>query len=141
MRPNFPVVLLVNDATANAAEIMAGAMKDWNRAIILGDTTVGRGSAQTLLPLSDGSALRLTTARFYTPGHKLIQDHGVVPSIKVQLTSDQERALLLRRRGGGYSVEEQKLVNEERDVQLERAVDALKGVMVYTQSSATPAGG
>src|ERR1700751_700371 len=132
---NFPVVLLVNSGSASGAEIVAGALKDLNRAILVGETTFGKGSVQSVIQLPDGSALRLTTAKYYTPGKQVIHEKGVMPNIKASLTSDQERALLLERRDAPLSADEQKFVAEQRDTQLDRAIDALKGVMIYTQNA------
>jgi len=122
---NFPVVLLVNSGSASGAEIVAGALKDLNRAILVGETTFGKGSVQSVIQLPDGSALRLTTAKYYTPGKQVINEKGVTPNIKASLTSDQERALILRRRDAPLSPDEQKFVSEQKDTQFDRAVDAL----------------
>jgi len=137
-RPNFPMVLLVNSGSASGSEIMAGALKDLNRAILVGDTTFGKGSVQSVIQLPDGSAMRLTTAKYYTPGKQVIHEKGVTPNIKASLTADQERALLLRHRDGLLSPDEQKFVNDQKDPQLDRAVDALKGAMIYNQNDKQP---
>ena len=135
---NFPVVLLVNSGSASGAEIMAGALKDLNRAILVGETTFGKGSVQSVIQLPDGSALRLTTAKYYTPGKQVINEKGVTPNIKASLTSDQEHALLLRRRDAPLSPDEQKFVSEQKDTQFDRAVDVLKSVMIYNQNDKQP---
>jgi carboxyl-terminal processing protease len=131
---NFPVVLLVNNGSASGAEIVAGALKDLNRAILVGETTFGKGSVQSVIQLPDGSALRLTTAKYYTPGKQVIHEKGVTPNIRASLTSEQERALLLQRRDAPLSADEQKFISEQKDPQLDRAVDALKSVMIYNQN-------
>jgi carboxyl-terminal processing protease len=137
-RSNFPMVLLVNSGSASGSEIVAGALKDLNRAILVGETTFGKGSVQSVIQLPDGSALRLTTAKYYTPSKQVIHEKGITPNIKASLLPDQERALLLRRRDGPLSPDEQKIVNEQKDSQLDRAVDALKGVMIYNQNDKSP---
>src|ERR1700674_2139198 len=130
-RSNFPMVLLVNSGSASGSEIVAGALKDLNRAILVGETTFGKGSVQSVIQLPDGSALRLTTAKYYTPSKQVIHEKGVTPNIKASLTADQERALLLRHRDGLLSPDEQKFVNDQKDPQMDRAVDALKGAIIY----------
>jgi carboxyl-terminal processing protease len=137
-RPNFPMALLVNSGSASGSEIVAGALKDLNRAILVGETTFGKGSVQSVIQLPDGSALRLTTAKYYTPSKQVIHEKGITPNIKASLSPDQERALILRRRDGPLSPDEQKFVNEQKDTQLDRAVDALKGVMIYNQNDKQP---
>jgi carboxyl-terminal processing protease len=133
-RPNFPMVVLVNSGSASGSEILGGALKDLKRAILVGDTTFGKGSVQSVIQLPDGSALRLTTAKYYTPSKQVIHEKGVTPNIKASLTPDQERALLLRHRDGLLSPDEQKFVNDQKDPQVDRAVDALKGAMIYNQN-------
>ena len=82
---SYPMIILVNGGSASASEIVAGALQDLNRAIILGTTTFGKGSVQTIIPLSDGSALRLTTARYYTPSGRVIQENGIKPDILIEM--------------------------------------------------------
>jgi carboxyl-terminal processing protease len=80
----IPVVVLVNEGSASASEIFAGALKDWGRATIVGTLTFGKGSVQTIVPLKDGSALKLTTARYYTPKGISIQTTGISPDVVVK---------------------------------------------------------
>jgi len=79
-----PLVVLVNQGSASASEIVAGALQDHKRALILGSKTFGKGSVQTILPLSNDSALKLTTARYYTPEGRSIQAEGIIPDIKLE---------------------------------------------------------
>ena len=81
---DYPMSILVNGGSASASEIVAGALQDLGRAVILGTPTFGKGSVQTIIPLSDGSALRLTTARYYTPNGQIIQENGITPDIVIE---------------------------------------------------------
>jgi carboxyl-terminal processing protease len=95
---DFPMVVLVNGGSASASEIVAGALQDHKRAVVLGTTTFGKGSVQTILPLDDNSALRLTTARYFTPKGRSIQATGIVPDITVESTPQQDGKLDDRKR-------------------------------------------
>lgn len=89
----FPVVVIVNDGSASASEVVAEALQDSKRAVILGTKTFGKGSVQTIIKLEDGSGLKLTTAKFYAPSGRSINQVGVTPDIKVENSDDQDKQL------------------------------------------------
>ncbi len=91
-RTDFPMIVLVNGGSASASEIVAGALQDHKRALVLGTQTFGKGSVQTILPLEENSAIRLTTARYYTPNGRSIQATGITPDIVMEFTPPEVTA-------------------------------------------------
>ena len=128
----YPIVVLTNYASASGSEIVAGALKDLGRALLVGETTFGKGSVQSVVSLPDGSAARLTTAKYFTPSRKLIHEHGVSPHIRVTLTHEQETALLRSRRKGEESPSSPR---PPADPQLDRAVDALQATILSIKTA------
>ncbi len=146
--PAIPIVVLVNEGTASAAEIVSGALQDSRRAIILGTQTFGKGSVQTVIPLENGSAMKLTTAKYYTPKGKSIQAEGIVPDIVVEHTgpfddeespgrSIREKDLKGHIKGINEKTEKTKELSEKeldvlrKDNQLKSAVDLLKSWEIF----------
>lgn len=131
-----PIVILVNGGSASASEIVSGCLQDCKRAVILGSQTFGKGSVQSIIQLQDGTALRLTTAKYYTPSHKVIHEKGITPDILVPLTPDEEDALYLKKTPGGEEFiknmdeKKRKFAEQVKDIQLERAKDLLKGIII-----------
>src|SRR5436189_6197767 len=139
-RPHFPMAVLVNEGSASGAEIVSGALKDLHRAIVVGETTFGKGSVQNVMQLPDGSALRFTTAKYYTPSKQVIHGNGVTPNIRVPMSVEQERQLFTARSSGDtIKPDEDKNFIKSTDPQMLRAIDALKGVMIYAHQN-TPKG-
>lgn len=149
--PMCPIVVLVNEGTASAAEIVSGALRDNRRAIIVGAPTFGKGSVQTIIPLEDGSALKLTTAKYYTPSGRSIQAEGIVPDITIKhhrIAEEKEGAEnRIRERDlkghikspqeNGETGEEKSAKEVEeltRDNQLKGAIDILKSWDIFQKT-------
>lgn len=148
----IPIVVLVNGGSASASEIVAGALQDHSRAVIMGTTTFGKGSVQTILPLHNNRALKLTTARYYTPNGRSIQAKGIEPDIKVdnaKLTRTKELKLVKEKDLSGHldnsneansSTKSKKDDVEhlsEKDYQLYEALNLLKALNVLNRAPAT----
>jgi carboxyl-terminal processing protease len=134
--PDYPIVLLVNGYSASGAEIVAGALKDLHRAILVGERTFGKGSVQTVQPLGDGVGLRLTMAKYYTPGKKTIHEVGVAPDIEVPISDEEERRIILAEVKRPLTPDEQAEAAKAEDRQLERAVSSLRSVRIYNTRQA-----
>jgi len=123
--PTLPMVVLVNQGSASASEIVAGALQDWGRAIIVGTKTFGKGSVQTIIPLSDGSGLRLTTAKYFTPKGRSIHGTGIAPDIVVELPKEPANR---DRRPPLDPMEDL-----QKDIQVQRALDVIKTMRIIEQ--------
>ena len=137
----LPIVVLVNGGSASASEIVAGALQDHRRAIVMGTRTFGKGSVQTIVPLGPHGAIRLTTAHYYTPAGRSIQAKGIDPDIVVEQakpekveTPARRREENLRGRLDNPDAEEDKdtpSATDRQDYQLSRAIDLLRGISLY----------
>jgi carboxyl-terminal processing protease len=128
---NMHVAILVNGGSASAAEITSGCLRDHGRALLVGEKTFGKGSVQNIIDLPDGSALRLTTAMYYTPSRQVIHKHGIMPDIEVKLSDEEYRQLAMADAAIDGVDEPTKVV----DRQLQRAVEALQDYASYEAAS------
>ena len=134
--PNYPIVVLINGYSASGAEIVAGALKDLHRAILVGETTFGKGSVQTVQQLGNGVGLRLTVAKYYTPSKKTIHEVGVSPDIEVPISDAEERRIMLAETKRPLTPDEQTEAAKAEDRQLERAVSSLRSLRIFNERQA-----
>lgn len=151
----LPVIILINGGSASASEIVAGALQDHKRAIILGTTSFGKGSVQTIIPVQKNSAMRLTTARYYTPSGNSIQAKGIIPDIIVKQAKIEELEPFSNRKESDLKghlsnpdetnknleeiinkTNESKVEDKKFDYQLNRAIDLLEGISLYNKNNA-----
>jgi len=124
------LVILINKNTASAAEIVAACLQDWGRAVLVGERSFGKGSVQDLVPLSDGGALRLTIAHYYTPSRRIIHEHGVDPDITIALTGEETDRLFEPNEETGVKP----LPTAGKDRQLQRAMETMKNYEEYRKN-------
>jgi carboxyl-terminal processing protease len=133
-----PLVVLINEGSASGSEILAGALQDHKRAVLLGQKTFGKGSVQSVIPMNDGSAVRITTSKYYLPSGRSIHEKGVDPDIEVEeatveLTPQESSKRLFDEIENGESGEVSTEELQEYDYQLKRAIDLIKGLKIYSQ--------
>jgi carboxyl-terminal processing protease len=126
---DVPLVVLVNHGSASASEIVAGAIQDHGRGVVLGTPTFGKGSVQTIIPLADGSGLRLTTAKYFTPKGRSIHGKGIAPDIVIEVPREEPP------KPDAPTPSEAEL--QKRDTQLQRALDILKAQRILDRTKPT----
>jgi len=136
---DIPIVVLVNKGSASASEILSAALRENKRAVLVGETTFGKGSVQTIIPLTDGSALRLTTSMYYTPSGLCINEKGVTPDIEIASSqkAEEEDGTKKKEQEVFEKVDQAKAGAQEKfdykkDTQLLRALDLVKGLVVLS---------
>ena len=125
----LPMVILINNGSASASEIVSGCLQDLKRADLVGTKTYGKGSVQSILPLNDGSAIRLTTAKYYTPSHRTIHEKGIEPDYMVDMTPEQISDVVRQRSPLGLddlSEEDRTRIKAAKDLQLEKGIELLR---------------
>jgi carboxyl-terminal processing protease len=134
---DLPCVLLINEGSASAAEIVAGCLQDYNHAVVIGEKSFGKGSVQSIIELDDGSALRLTTSRYYTPSRRVIHGNGIEPDIIVDI-SDEDAGRVHRQlsRPDGAEPEPDEPENIE-DLQLDQGVEIVLDLIRRTGGELT----
>ncbi len=138
LHPNYPLIILINGYSASGAEIVAGALKDLQRAILVGETTFGKGSVQSVQDIGGGVGVRLTTAKYYTPSKKTIHEVGIDPDISTPISENEERLLVQIRSNRGFTTPESKPAQREvRDTQLDRAIAVLKGILLVQRNASS----
>ena len=127
---HIPIVVLINEFSASASEIFAGCMKDYKRAVVIGEKSFGKGSVQRIYPMPDGGGARITIAKYYTPSRKVIHGKGIEPDVVVKLPEDDKKAM------AEYLMEhdEEPLpvkTDSYTDKQLEKAIQIVLGLKEF----------